>query len=161
MRPRLIILSLVLLATAGSSFLLWKSSPGQIIKAQAHRLFKCLEKTVLGSDTTSEKADLLGALITPSFEVQAPYPVNSGSLTRSPAGHSLREFHDSIMSCKIHKENARIHFDTDRAGRYQTELSVEISVGPRRQHHLRYQCLIEFIQSEGEWLAREISLNPM
>ena len=161
MKLKLTILGIVVLAAAGLFLVLWSNSPERQVQKKAHRLFKCLEKGALSAETISEKVDFLEKLVSPSCEVEAPYPVTSGTLNHSQAGRSLREFHASIISCKIRREADLITFISEHAGSYETELSVDISLGPRRQHHLRYQCYIGFIRSGKEWLAREFRLNPM
>ena len=161
MKPRLLIIGFVILTILGTSFLLWRSSPEQTVKRQAHRLLNCLEKGALSRTTPSEKADLLVDLLTRSFKVQAPYPVDSGSFNHAQAAQSLRDFHNSVMSCAISRDNPLINLESDTSGRYEVILSVEITLGPRRQHHLKYKCLIEFIRDEEEWLARAIILNPI
>ncbi|MDG2487461.1 MAG: hypothetical protein P8M65_07120 [Roseibacillus sp.] len=161
MRARLIILGFVILAVTGTFFLLWRSTPEQIVKRQAHRLLDCLEKGALSSNTTTNKVELLGELLAHSFTVQAPYPVDSGTFDRTQAGRSLKDFHDSVMSCAIRRDNALIKIEAENIGSYETVLSVEISLGPRRQHHFKYNCLIEFIRSGDDWIAREIILNPI
>ena len=161
MKPRRIIIGFVILAILGTSYLLWRSSPEQTVKRQAHRLLNCLEKSALSRTTPSEKAELLVDLLARSFKVQAPYPVDSGSFNPIQAAQSLRDFHNSVMSCAISKENPLVNLQSDKSGRYEVTLSVEISLGPRRRHHLKYQCLIEFIENGEGWLAREIILNPI
>ena len=161
MNPRLIILGFVILTILGTSYLLWRSSPEQTVKRQAHRLLDCLEKGALSRTTPSEKADLLVGLLAPTFKLQAPYPVDSGSFNHVQAAQSLRDFHNNVMSCAISKGKPLINLHSDKSGRYEVTLSVEISLGPRRQYHLKYQCIIIFIEHEEKWLSREIILNPI
>lgn len=159
MKARLIILGFVILAIIGTSFLLWRSTPEQIVKRQAHRLLNCLEKSTLSGTTTTDKVELLGELLAHPFTVQAPYPVDSGTFDQAQAGRALKDFHDGVMSCAIRRDNAMVKFEAENIGRYETVLSVEISLGPRRQHHLKYNCHIRFIRNGKDWLAQEIILN--
>ena len=148
-------------ALAATWFVLWRFSPEQAVLRHADLIFTCAEKGPLRAGTPREKAARLTAALSPDIKIQAPHPLPSGSLSSTRASRMLVEFQNSILSCKISRENEEVAFSSPDLAVYRAIVSAEAAQGPGRRYHMRYQCRIEFTRSGREWLAGLIELEAI
>jgi len=73
----------------------------------------------------------------------------------------LKDFQNSITSCKISREDESVNFPTEDHAIYEATISAEITQGPGRKYPMRYRCRIEFKRSGRDWLAETIVLTPV
>ncbi len=148
-------------AVAVTLFVLWKFSPEQTVLRRVDTLFTCLEKAPLSAGTPSEKAERFQVLLAPALTIRAPHPVESGTIRPTAAGRILKDFQNSITSCKISREDESVSFPAEDHAIYHASISAEITQGPGRRYPMRYKCRIEFKRSGRDWLAATIVLTPV
>ena len=161
MKTGLKLLLFLVPAVAATLYVLWKFSPEQTVIRRAEALFTCLEKSTLSTGTPSEKAERFQTVLSPALEIRAPHPVESGAIGPAQAGRMLKDFQQSITSCKISCEEESVDFPAEDHAVYQVAIFAEIAQGPGRKYHMRYHCRIEFKRSGRDWLAEAITLTPI
>ena len=148
-------------AVATTLYVLWRFSPEQTVIRRVNVVFSCLEKATLSAGTPSEKAERFQEVLAPALTIRAPHPVESGTIRPAQAGRMLKDFQNSITSCKISREEESVSFPAEDHAIYQATISAEITQGPGRKYPMRYQCRIEFKRSGRDWLAETIVLTPV
>ena len=148
-------------AVAATLYVLWRFSPEQAVIRRAEVLLTCLEKSTLSTGTPSDKAERLQEVLSPALEIQAPHPVESVVISPAQAGRMLKDFLNSITSCKISRKEESVSFPAEDHAIYQAAIFAEIAQGPGRKYHMQYHCRIEFKRSGHDWLAEAIVLTPV
>ncbi len=141
-------------------YVLWKFSPEQTVIRRVDVLLACLEDAPLSAGTPSEKAERFQNALAPTLTIRAPHPVESGTIQPAQAGRMLKDFQNSVTSCKISRGEESVNFPAEDHAIYQATISAEITQGPGRNYPMRYQCRIEFKRSGSDWLAETIVLTP-
>ena len=148
-------------AVATTLYVLWRFSPEQTVIRRVNVVFSSLEKAALSAGTPSEKAERFQEVLAPALTIRAPHPVESGTIRPAQAGRMLKDFQNSITSCKISREEESVSFPAEDHAIYQATISAEITQGPGHKYLMRYQCRIEFKRSGRDWLAETIVLTPV
>ncbi len=161
MKTGLKLLLFLVPAVAATLYALWRFSPEQTVIRRAEVLFTCLEKSTLSTGTPSDRAERFQIMLSPALEIRAPHPVESGAIGPAQAGRMLKDFQQSITSCKISREEESVDFPAEDHAVYQVAIFAEIAQGPGRKYHMRYHCRIEFKRSGRDWLAEAITLTPI
>ncbi len=160
--PWIKLLAFLVPALAGLLYLAAWLSPTKVVTRRLHSLLSSVEhKGVLSIEGMDRRTERFAAMLAPEFTIDAPSPLPRNHLPPPRAAGLLREFHQSITSCRITRESTTVTFPASGHAVVETLLTIDVRFGAGASRVVRYRTRLEFHKINRRWLLSAATLTPV